>query len=160
VQGVFLRRQAEVAAVYSRLVAREVLGTERLVKALVSGESVQGGPERLESILRAHLIKAFDVSKALALLGFGFGEASWLRTEVVASLIELFPKLLSEPQVVAYIDGAVNAEVTLRGRLTALPPAEFEALLHPVFKEDEWKLVAVGGALGAAVGLLQAYLIN
>ena len=50
--------------------------------------------------------------------------------------------------------------MTLRGRLTALHPAEFEALLHPVFKEDEWKLVAVGGALGAAVGLLQAYLIN
>jgi ElaB/YqjD/DUF883 family membrane-anchored ribosome-binding protein len=33
-------------------------------------------------------------------------------------------------------------------------------MLHPVFQEDEWKLIAVGGALGLAIGFLQAYVIN
>ena len=46
---------------------------------------------------------------------------------MVASLIELFPKLLSEPQVVAYIEGAVNAEVggefTDQGDVSAFLPA-------------------------------------
>ena len=30
----------------------------------------------------------------------------------------------------------------------SLPSAEFEGVLHPVFEEDEWKLIAVGGLLG------------
>jgi uncharacterized membrane protein YheB (UPF0754 family) len=37
---------------------------------------------------------------------------------------------------------------------------DFEQLLHPVFQADEWKLIVVGGGLGLAIGLLQAYFIN
>ena len=40
--------------------------------------------------------------------------------------------------------------------LKSMTPEHFEDLLHPVFKEDEWKLFAIGGAMGAAVGLVQA----
>ena len=30
-----------------------------------------------------------------------------------------------------------------------MPPDEFENLLHPVFQEDEWILILLGGVLGA-----------
>ena len=40
-------------------------------------------------------------------------------------------------------------------RLAALPPKDFEGVLHPVFQEDEIKLIAVGGLLGMGVGFLQ-----
>jgi uncharacterized membrane protein YheB (UPF0754 family) len=51
-------------------------------------------------------------------------------------------------------------EETLRTQMEALPSKDFEGLLHPVFQEDEWKLVVMGGALGALIGLVQAYFIN
>ena len=41
----------------------------------------------------------------------------------------------------------------------ALPCAEFEGVLHPVFEEDEWKLIAVGGLLGMWVGIFQALFV-
>lgn len=34
-----------------------------------------------------------------------------------------------------------------------LPAVEFESVLHPAFEEDEIQLIALGGVLGAAVGL-------
>jgi len=37
----------------------------------------------------------------------------------------------------------------------ALPPAEFCDILHPVFEEDEIKLIVVGGVLGALGGAAQ-----
>ena len=32
-------------------------------------------------------------------------------------------------------------------------------MLHPVFEEDEWKLIAVGGLLGMLVGVFQTVCI-
>lgn len=46
-----------------------------------------------------------------------------------------------------------------RAWLQALPCAEFEGVLHPVFEEDEWKLIAVGGLLGMWVGIFQALFV-
>merc|ERR1712217_689026 len=40
-----------------------------------------------------------------------------------------------------YMDTAMNLEDVLRAKLASLPSADFEGLLHPVFQEDEWKLV-------------------
>ena len=42
--------------------------------------------------------------------------------------------------------------------MEVLPSAEFEGVLHPVFKEDEIKLIVVGGVLGMGVGFLQLLL--
>ena len=56
---------------------------------------------------------------------------------------------------------APRRSVTPRGHTPwqALPSAEFEGVLHPVFEEDEWKLIAVGGLLGMWVGIFQALFV-
>ena len=60
----------------------------------------------------------------------------------------------------AYVGEALDLEATFRERLIALPPEDFESLLHSVFKADEWKLVALGGVLGVLIGVAQAYLLD
>ncbi len=55
-----------------------------------------------------------------------------------------------------YSERAMAMESVLCAKLQALPPSEFEGVLHPVFEEDEWKLIAVGGLLGLFVGVFQA----
>jgi uncharacterized membrane protein YheB (UPF0754 family) len=62
--------------------------------------------------------------------------------------------------VTEYFEGALGLELTLRDKMESLPPQDFEQILHPVFQEDEWKLIAVGGLLGVVIGLLQAFFIN
>jgi hypothetical protein len=47
----------------------------------------------------------------------------------------------------------------LNERISAQPPAEFQDLVRPIFHEDEWILVAIGGALGALVGWGQLVLM-
>ena len=44
---------------------------------------------------------------------------------------------------------------TLRASLQSLAPEDFEGVLRPVFKEDEMKLILVGGVLGVIVGFGQ-----
>ena len=35
---------------------------------------------------------------------------------------------------------------------------EYEGLLRPAFKQDEWKLISVGAVLGFLIGELQVHL--
>jgi uncharacterized membrane protein YheB (UPF0754 family) len=47
----------------------------------------------------------------------------------------------------------------VEGKLKAMPKTEFERLLRGIFEQDEWILIAIGGALGAGVGVLQGMLV-
>ena len=64
-------------------------------------------------------------------------------------------ELLTSNEVLLVVTESMQLERTLRERMASLPPAIFEEVLHSVFQEDEWKLVVVGGLLGAAIGALQ-----
>lgn len=59
------------------------------------------------------------------------------------------------PVSYAYTEKALQVEAELCEKLRGLPSAEFEGVLHPVFQEDEIKLIIVGGVLGFAAGMLQ-----
>ncbi|MCG6162269.1 DUF445 domain-containing protein, partial [Leptospira bandrabouensis] len=56
-----------------------------------------------------------------------------------------------------YVEKAIDLESTLSQKMKALPPVDFEDVLRTVFKEDELLLILVGAALGAIVGLGQAF---
>jgi hypothetical protein len=62
-------------------------------------------------------------------------------------------------RVYQYTEQALDLESTLRTRMQALPPRDFAGFLHPIFEEDEWKLIAVGAFLGGLAGLAQLYLL-
>jgi uncharacterized membrane protein YheB (UPF0754 family) len=70
--------------------------------------------------------------------------------------MEGLPQALSHIQ--HYTDSALNVKNLLREKMSNLPPSEFEGLLHPVFQEDEWKLVLMGGGLGVIIGITQIYI--
>ena len=56
-----------------------------------------------------------------------------------------------------YQDEALEIEITVSEKMGALRSIEFERVLHPVFEQDEIKLIVVGGVLGAIVGIIQYY---
>jgi uncharacterized membrane protein YheB (UPF0754 family) len=59
----------------------------------------------------------------------------------------------------AYATDALAVEKTIVDAMLALTPVEFEGVLRPAFQQDEWKLILVGGILGAIVGELQVHLL-
>ena len=58
-----------------------------------------------------------------------------------------------------YTEEALDLENEVRNKMSALPSAEFEAVLHPVFEEDEIKLILVGAVLGVLVGCFQEFIM-
>ena len=55
----------------------------------------------------------------------------------------------------AYADSALGLETALGDAMAAMPSRDFERLLHPIFEEDEFTLIAVGGVLGVLAAWAQ-----
>ncbi|KAH8054718.1 hypothetical protein JL722_8665 [Aureococcus anophagefferens] len=146
VQGLFLRRQAEVSADFADFVAAELVAPEHLWRALLTGPRRAAVVDHVVAALRAELpglvASAGDVPAQLAEL------ADRGLAELAAD-----PALTRPTE--AYLARALDVETAVRDAMAALPPAKFERVLHPVFEQDEATLIAVGMTLGGLVGLAQ-----
>lgn len=154
VQGMFLKRQREVAERYAALISAEILSTRNIINALVRGPL----SDRLFAIIERHVRTGVDlfngVSKPLVQLTLGKDGLRRVKGRVGEKIMQHAIDPLKH--VERYAEEAMDIENTIRTKLQALPPEEFEGLLRPVFQEDEWKLVLIGGVLGALVGCAQA----
>ncbi len=152
-QGLFLRRQPEISDVWARLVAEELITVEKVANAMLNG--AQG--DRTRAILQKHLRPLLDNSIVLKL--------SAQVTVGMTGYVEL-KKAMNQKAVVAtrdvFSDPAFNRERApvvagvLASQMKALGPAEFQDILRPAFREEEFQLMVVGGILGALAGALQA----
>jgi uncharacterized membrane protein YheB (UPF0754 family) len=81
-----------------------------------------------------------------------------LKQDVVNYSLEELPKHTQE--IERYMDEVMKIKDTLSWRLQRITPTEFEDIVHPIFRADEWILLAVGGFLGIVIGLLQAFALQ
>lgn len=156
--GIFLKRQAKVAAAYGKFFAQHLMTAEVLATEVLRNEhSVQ----RLQEMIQREVTVALDELglrfKPLAVLSIGLKQYRNVIGLVSARTFKLLQPL--DKSALSIIDKALQIEDTLSTRLAALPPVDFYELLHPVVQEDEWKLIAIGGVLGAAAGALQWWLM-
>jgi len=158
VQGLFLTRQAQVSEVYAQIVSDNVLHARNIFRAILTGTLTDGLFEVLHRHLSASTDEYFGRSRPLIRL-FRSGDQIRRCKQVVAEVVlQRMPE--TTRHVEKYVDSALGLQDLLREKLESLPPSEFEGLLHPVFQEDEWKLVLMGGVLGIVVGCLQWYVLG
>ncbi|WP_067679945.1 DUF445 family protein [Nocardia miyunensis] len=155
-QGLFHKRREEVCNDYGNLIATEILTPARMLEAILDGERA----DRLAAILSRRMSEFIDAQSA---------PARPLVTLVAGDTIAALKRDMV-PEMLTYIRGAAagfeeqamrtldlrNLVVEKTRNLTDL---EYEGLLRPAFKQDEWKLVAIGGILGFLVGELQVHLL-
>lgn len=157
VQGLFIRRQQEVAHDYAALIAEQLITPEKLWVAILQGPRA----DHLIDVVHRHVRAAVDENAGLArpLVAFAIGSRQYveIKNAVAAGLMAELPRTLRHMN--RYAENAMDLRNTLVKKLQALTPEEFEGLLRPVFKEDEWILITIGALLGFLVGEMQVLLI-
>lgn len=153
VQGLFLKRQPEVAATWSRLVTTEVLTLRHLVEAMLFGPRA----DRTRTLIRRHVKPLVDLAlgplRGVAQAAVGLRGFAQLKEAVGETAIEVSLEPFEDRSFVLDRASAVASDLTERMR--HMPPAEFQDLLRPCFQEDEVKLVILGGVLGLLAGWAQ-----
>lgn len=154
VQGMFLKRQKEVAAEFSKFFADKIVTSEQIWNSILTDE---GTRPALTEVLGKHVKRLLN----LATFGGLFSRLGGLSLpspaligKVTGSAVTNLPRHLST-SLHGYVDGALKLETTLRVQMEAMSPAKFERVLHPIFEEDELTLIIAGGVLGFIAGLIQ-----
>ena len=156
-QGLFLTRQDVVSDIFAEVNSREVLNTPALWEAILTGPRKQN----FQALLRAHAIifteNLAGGMKPLVVATLGADKFKKMKEDIATRTMEQLPSIIHHSY--EYTDEALQMEKTLATAMKKLSSAEFEGVLHPVFREDELKLIIVGAILGAAVGFAQLYLL-
>ncbi len=151
IQGLFHRRQAEVAKEFARLTTEDVFTDDNLFQDLTS----DAGREKIMAIVEAEADALIERYKKHPLAG------GMMTDELVGSVRE---EAMQAVGAELFKGGGVLTGITaqseqirtmLHERMQKLDPAGFESVLRPAFQQDEWKLILAGAVLGGIAGCLQ-----
>jgi len=157
IHGLFLKRQAAVSDTFCRIITEEILTVDQIVLAMLTGEE----SARTRAIIQKHFEALVDESmgiiKPFTQVAIGPKGFADLKSDTGMKAVDLSVRTLNDPafnQARAKVVQSIMSE-----RMKNLPSEEFQDLLRPCFQEDEIKLIAIGGALGAVAGMAQVAFI-
>lgn len=157
IQGLFLKRQKEASISFARRIVGTVLHSENIWKHMLNGPKSGEFKKLLDKHVDAFTDQMVGYSKPLVIIYLGeekFKEMKGLVRELSQQQIEKIIEFMHE-----YTDEALDLENEIATKMAALPSQDFEQVLHPVFEEDEIKLILVGALLGLVVGFFQLFII-
>ncbi len=153
--GLFLKRQQEVAGDYAALISKQMLTPGIMMEELFNGPR----SDRVINLLQKHVRRVVDeqagLARPLVLYAVGTERYIQMKQSVAERILEKLPETMKHME--EYAEDAMDVRNTLIMRMKQLTPTEFEGMLRPAFKEEEWILITVGAVLGFLVGEMQIH---
>ncbi len=150
--GLFLRRQNEVAEVYARIIADEVVTLENIGNFLLDGPRGDRTRQMLEDAMRPVIDRAVGVARPAVRVAVGPSQYDSIR--------EAFAQETAEQTLTGFQDPIFSRQQseqmrTLIARRTKeLPSRDYVEMLRAAIKEDEWMIYLHGAMMGFAGGLI------
>jgi uncharacterized membrane protein YheB (UPF0754 family) len=151
VQGLFHKRQNEVAEAFGRIVATRVLNADNIVSTVMEGD----GATRMNAIVEHRISDVIAKYEAHPMAKLVLPEEQ--RPALHAELLERIKTEWPKPGGFfhTFAGESVDLQGELERRMKALDRESYEGVLRPAFQHDEWKLIAAGAVLGTVAGVLQ-----
>jgi len=153
VQGLFHRRKTAVATEFGRIVTESVFTDEKLFDSLTA-------PHAREQVLQMVKVRGDEVLERYRKHPMA---TMMLNDQLIATAEaqiqeRVDSELFREDGVLAGVTAqSERIRVQIRDRMSALDPESFDGVLRPAFKQDEWKLIVAGAALGLGAGFVQLF---
>jgi uncharacterized membrane protein YheB (UPF0754 family) len=153
-QGLFLRRQREVADVYAEIIADDVVTIGNIGDQLLNGPSSDRTRQMIEKAMRPAVDRAIGptVAREAVRVAVGTQEYDAIRESVATEAVEYTMTPLTDPDFNRRQSASVRRLVAERMR--EMPPADFSEMLRTAMREDEWLLYLHGAVLGLGGGLI------
>lgn len=157
VQGMFLKRQQQVATDYADLISKQLLTPANMMEELFRGQM----SDRIMDLVHKNVKRMVDeqagIARPLVVYAVGGEKYVEMKALIAEKILSKLPETMKHME--AYAADAMDIRNTLVERMRKLTPEEFEGMLRPAFQEDEKTLIIVGGVLGIVVGEMQVLLM-
>jgi uncharacterized membrane protein YheB (UPF0754 family) len=151
-QGLFLRRQHQVAAVYAEVVADDLITLRHIGDDLLNGPRSDRTRHMIESAMRPAIDRAVGPARSAVRVAVGVQEYDAIRESFATEAVEHTMSPFADDEFNREQTKAIRELITERMR--EMSPRDFSEMLRTVIKEDEWLLYLHGAVLGFGAGLL------
>jgi len=152
IQGLFLKRQPEVAGVYADIIADDVVTMGNVADDLMNGPNSDRTRRLIEDSLRPAVDRALGRARPAVRVAVGTREYDSIRASLAVEAADYAVAPLADAEFAARQRDGVREFVAERVR--AMGPTEFSEMLRTAVHEDEWLLYLHGAVLGFGAGLL------
>ena len=157
-QGVLQVKREEITRDYAEIMATDLFAPSVLFEAVLNGP----GSDRLFAMVQREVAAALDqqTGRVQPLLQLTVGTQRYraLKQKITDRVVERMTESFSEFE--EYAARQLAVEELLQQKMNQLSNDEFESIMRPVFKDDEWLMISVGAILGFLVGELQVEMIH
>lgn len=150
-QGLFLKRQQEVAGEFSRILTTEVMSVSQFMGAIMTGKNSKRAKTIIKNNLRPHVESG--VTKMILQLSVGFENYVKVKDRIQDKAIGFSLNSLNDPAFNSERGQVVSRFFT--AQVKGMSPADYQDMLRPAFEEDEWIILVMGAVLGGLVGFAQ-----
>jgi uncharacterized membrane protein YheB (UPF0754 family) len=151
-QGLFMKRQDEVAGVYARIVADDIVNLNNIGDELLAGPRADRTRKLIETAMRPAVDRAIGPVKPAVRVAMGTRRYDAIRESVATEAVEYTMTPLADEEFNRRQSTAIRDLITARMREMA--PRDFSEMLRTAIREDEWLLYLHGAVLGLGAGLL------
>lgn len=152
VQGLFLKRQPEVAEVYADVIANDVVTMANMADDLLYGPNSDRTRLLVEDSLRPAVDRALGRARPAVRAAVGGRDYDAIRDALALEAADYaVAPLADEDFNVAHRD---SIREFVAEQMRAMDPATFSGMLRTAMREDEWLLYLHGAVLGFGAGLL------
>jgi uncharacterized membrane protein YheB (UPF0754 family) len=152
IQGLFLRRQPEVADVYSKIIADDIVTLRNIGRELLHGRRSDRTRQMIETALRPAVDRAVGRARGAVRVAVGAREYDAIRGSVATEAVDYTMTPLVDPEFNREQSDRVRELIAARMR--EMSASDFSEMLRTAIKEDEWLLYLHGAVLGFGAGLI------
>ncbi len=157
-QGLFPRRQHEIAEKLGQVAARDIIVPAEVFSALadklIPSALDEALIEQSEAVVRAQAPELMTMLDSMLPEESRASVRRALGEEVLAMAPEVRDQMVRAAEEHLDIHGLLHAKVA------ALSKSTFSGLIRGLFKQEELYLIIYGGLLGAAIGAVQLLLVS
>ncbi|HEY2160981.1 MAG TPA: hypothetical protein VGH24_06715 [Solirubrobacteraceae bacterium] len=151
-QGLFVRRQREVADVYASIVADDILTVAEFGGELLHGPRSDRTRVLIESAMLPAIDRAVGPLRPAVRVAVGAREYDAIRESFATEPVESVMGPLTDPEFSRTQSATMRKLIAERMR--EMKPGDFAEMLRTATREDEWLLLLHGAVLGFAGGLV------
>jgi uncharacterized membrane protein YheB (UPF0754 family) len=157
-QGLFIRRQNDVATVYAEIVADEILTVAEFGSELLTGPQSDRTRAMVQDALRPAVDRAVGPARAAVRVAMGSSRYDSIREAFATEPVTQMMQPLTDPAFSR--EQSVTMRKLITERIREMAPRDFAELLRTATEEDEWLLLLHGAVLGLAGGLVHLALFG
>ncbi|AKU16888.1 hypothetical protein [Luteipulveratus mongoliensis] len=150
-QGLFIRRQDQVADVWARIISERIVTLTNIGYELFNGPRGDRTHKMIENLMRPVVDSAVGVAKVPVRAAIGREAYDTMSRFAVAEATDLASTSLLDEEFNDRQSGKIRELVAEKTR--AMSSHDFAEMLRSAIKEDEWLLILHGAVLGIVAGL-------